>query len=75
MLTKALRRWAEEGNISPTDFAQVTGYTYQHAYNLLRGNGQVTDDTLGRILRTYGSEVAAEIVKLSQAESSTVNPC
>lgn len=75
MLTKGLRRWAELGGISPTDFARVTGYSYQHSYNLLRGNGQVTDETLGRVLRTFGNEAAAEIIQFSRTEDNTVNPC
>jgi hypothetical protein len=74
MLTKGFRRWAEIRAITPANFARETGYSYQYAYSLLRGSAEVRDDTMGRILRVYGCDAAAEIVKFSQAENSTVVP-
>ena len=53
--------WAERNGVRPADFARNTGYSYGHAHQLLRGDAAVTNETLGRILTTYGSEVAAEI--------------
>lgn len=66
-LTEGVRAWAEQENIRPMDFAKVTGYSYQHAHNLLKGKGQATDETLGRISRTYGAAAVKEILALGRA--------
>jgi transcriptional regulator with XRE-family HTH domain len=69
-LTVRLRSWAEKKGIRPSDFARVTGYSYQHAYQLLRGSAEAMDETLGRVARCYGAEAVAEIVG-PQEQSST----
>jgi plasmid maintenance system antidote protein VapI len=65
-LTKALRVWAEQEHIVPSSFAAKTGYSYQHAYNLLKGGGKVSDETLGRISRTFGVDAVREIMVLER---------
>jgi hypothetical protein len=54
----ALIKWAEDKGISPTDFHKATGYTYQHAWNLLRGKEYPGQETVGRMLAAYGPEAA-----------------
>ncbi len=72
-LTEGMRGWAERQGIKPADFARKTGYSYQHAYQLLRGNAEVMDETLGRVARCYGLEAVEAILgSSSQQESSTV---
>ena len=61
-LTEGLRSWAEGRAITPAEFARKTGYSYQHAFNVLRGGSEATDDTLGRVTRCYGPEAAMEIL-------------
>lgn len=62
-LKAGLRAWAEEMQISPAEFARVTGYSYNHAYQLLRGDAAVTTEVIGKITVTYGPEAAATILK------------
>lgn len=62
LLTEKVRAWALRESIRPADFARKTGFSYQHAYNLLSGSGRVSDETLGRISRTYGAQVLDEIL-------------
>ena len=62
-LKTSLREWAEKQNVTPAEFARVTGYSYNHAYQLLRGDAAVTTEVIGRIIVTYGPEVAGEILK------------
>lgn len=62
-LTFALREWADREKISPAGFAAKMGYSYQHAYNLLRGAGRMTDETLGRIGRLYGAGAVGSILE------------
>jgi plasmid maintenance system antidote protein VapI len=66
-LTKKVRAWASQEAIRPKDFAKKTGYSYQHAYNLLKGKGLVSDETMGRISRTYGPSAVSEIMALEPA--------
>lgn len=65
-MTRALRVWAEQEHIKPAGFAETTGYSYQHSYNLLKGGGKVSDETLGRISRTYGADAVREIMVLER---------
>lgn len=59
---KAFQMWAKREAIRPIDFATKTGYSYIHAYNLLRGASDVTFETLGRIMLGYGTAVMNEIM-------------
>jgi plasmid maintenance system antidote protein VapI len=63
---KTLQDWAEREGITPAEFARKTGYSYQHSFNLLRGKTEVTEETLGRILVGFGSDVANEVVSCVQ---------
>lgn len=70
-LTEGLRSWAERNGVRPAEFARKTGYSYMHAYQLLHGNAQAADETLGRVARTYGAGAVAEIVGDAQSQDST----
>ncbi len=58
---QALQNWAIGNRITPVMFAAVMGYTYNHAYQILRGNADVTFDVLGRFTVAYGPEAAARL--------------
>jgi hypothetical protein len=51
---KALVRWAKEKAITPATFSKATGYSYAHAWGLLKGKRVVTDETVGRTLAAFG---------------------
>ena len=57
---QALRTWAAANQIGPVEFHRQTGFTYQHAWNILRGNRPITEKTLGRLLIVWPE--AAQIV-------------
>jgi transcriptional regulator with XRE-family HTH domain len=61
LMTEVIREWAEMNDVSPTDFSEKLGYTYQYAWNVLRGKGEVRDETLGRLAIGFDIE-ALEIV-------------
>lgn len=56
-----LQTWAEKHDISPTALMRYTGYSYQHAWDLLRGTREVNEGTIGRILTKVPSEIGAEL--------------
>lgn len=58
---QALQDWAAKTRVTPTEFARKMGYTYNHAYQLLRGNVEVTLETLGRFVVAYGAKAAQPI--------------
>jgi len=65
-LKAGLVAWAERDGISPAEFSRRTGYSYNHAYQLLRGQAAVTTDTLGRVFVAYGMEVVRDIFVLCE---------
>lgn len=65
-LKKALQAWAERHSITPAVLAQDLGYTYNHAFQILRGSSKVSDETMGKLTLTYGAEAAAEILGLAE---------
>jgi hypothetical protein len=69
-LTEMVRAWATRENIRPIDFSRKTGYSYQHAFNLLNGTGRATDETIGRIGRTYGAEAVGIILEEKKDEAA-----
>lgn len=58
---KILIEWAERHNITPAELQKVAGYSYQHAWNLLRGTQEVTASTIGQILASFPAEVGQEL--------------
>lgn len=72
-VTKALIEWAARSDTNPVEFARRTGYTYNHAAMLMRGEARFTENTLGRVLLAYGPEVAEPLAVIMRAESSNGN--
>ncbi len=68
--SKALIQWAANNEVSPADFSRSTGYSYNHAAMLLRGEAKVTEQTLGRVLLAYGPEVAEPLAALMRANGN-----
>jgi hypothetical protein len=64
-LTKGLRAWALKHDVTPTKFAEKTGYKYAYAWDLLRGKGEFTQEGLGRFTLVYGLEATAEVMQLA----------
>ena len=57
----ALQAWATANRITPADFSRAMTYSYNHAYQLLRGDAPITDEMLGRFVLAYGFEAAAPL--------------
>ncbi len=70
-LKHAVQAWAKQREIRPTDFAKATGYSYNHAYQVLLGDAAVTAETLGRITLAYGAGAVMEIEKTAQELPTT----
>lgn len=60
---QALQIWAQQHNITPAQFAKDTEYSYQHAWNILAGETDVTLETLGRIVIAYGTDSVLPVIK------------
>ena len=58
---QALQNWATDNGVTPAAFAEKTGFSYQHSWNLLKGSTCPTDATLGRFLMAYGADAARKI--------------
>ena len=70
-LKNGLRKWVEQKEISIPDFARQMEYSYNHAYQLLRGTyAAVTAEVIGRIVLVFGAEAAEEILDLANAPVS-----
>lgn len=65
----ALQSWANKNHISPAEFGRKMGYSYNHAYQLMRGEAEVTIDMLGRFMVAYGADDAKEIAAAFQDEA------
>lgn len=57
----------EEFGHTVTDFSKRCQYTYTHAWQLLEGEAEITDATLGRLIRAYGHKVAGRVADLMPA--------
>lgn len=71
-LKSALQAWAEAQGIKPPDFSRRMGYSYNHAYQLLVGDTDVTDGVMGRLLLSYGPDAAAQVINLAGVEAAPV---
>jgi len=68
----ALRAWADSNEVTPAEFGRKMGYTYNHAYQLLRGEAEVTVDMLGRFVVAYGAE-ASRTIAAAFAQNASPN--
>lgn len=66
---QALQDWAKKTGITSTKFANDMSYTYNYAYQLLKGDADVTLETLGRFVVTYGTVAAQPIAAAFQDEA------
>jgi hypothetical protein len=65
-LKAGLRRWAEVNGISVPDFARKMEYSYNHAYQLLRGTyADATPMMIGKVAMAYGADAAQQILEFS----------
>lgn len=71
---QALQAWAQVKEIAPTDLAIQTGMSYQHAWNIMRGEYPITYETLGKLLVVFGVEgPAPAIAEAMRAEQTNGN--
>jgi len=63
-LKLGLKKWIEKHTFIP-EFAKRTGYSYQHAWSLIRSKAPITDSVIGRFVSTYGVDALAEWFSLS----------
>ncbi|PKN93962.1 MAG: hypothetical protein CVU44_06050 [Chloroflexi bacterium HGW-Chloroflexi-6] len=64
-LKTAMAQWVEQQGVRPVDFARKMGYSSAYAWSLLRGQANVTTETLGRFVMAYGSQAAGEVLALA----------
>lgn len=65
-----LAAYVVEKGISPVRFAALTGFTYSHSWDLLRGRREPTNETLGRLVRAGLTEVAERMAKAMEAQAA-----
>jgi len=63
-MKETLVRWAEVRGVTPAMLAKWTGWSYQHAWDLLRGKRDVTVENVGRVVMTAPCEDAAELYRM-----------
>ena len=51
---QALRTWAKKNDIYPAKLAHDCCFTPAHAWEILKGDRDITYETLGRLLIAYG---------------------
>lgn len=61
-LKSALPTWCEKNDISITKFAEKMGYTYAHAWSILRGKVPVSVTVVGQFVLAFGLEAARELL-------------
>jgi len=62
-ITTAVRGWTEMAAITPAKFARSLGYSYNHAYQMLKGEGTASVETVGRIAIHFGADAVADILR------------
>ncbi len=70
-ITLAVRSWASDKSINPADFARQCGYSYNHAYQMLKGEQTASAETIGRIAINYGADAVTEV--LNRINQPTTN--
>lgn len=69
-LKTALNAWAEQNHVRPSAFARALGYTPAYGWSLLRGQAEVTPEMFGRFVLAYGTDAAAEVIKLAGLQTT-----
>jgi hypothetical protein len=64
-LKTALNEWVKKHNLTIVMFSEKMGYTYTHAWSLLRGRVDFTTEVFGRFVFAYGIDAGQELMKLA----------
>lgn len=64
-MTKALGVWAKKKSIRPTDFEDAMGWTYNHAWRIIKGRDPFTEAAYGRFIQAYGLNELREIFRIA----------
>lgn len=74
-----LRGWIDRSGLNIPQFAREMGYSYNHALLVVKGERPITEETLGRLLITYGPDgpawpVAQALVAKREREAQAEKP-
>lgn len=69
-----LKTWAEAHEITPAQLQVFTKYSYQHTWDLLRGNREVNEATIGRILTALPAELGQDLYEAISAQKQDSTP-
>jgi hypothetical protein len=64
-MTKALAVWAKRHNMRPVDFEDGMGWSYNHAFNVLRGKYIFSPEAYGTFIRSYGMSALLEVARIA----------
>jgi len=64
-LKQGLIQWSRKHGVTPAVFAGKMNYAYATAWDLLRGKRYFTQEAFGRFAIAYGTDAAAELLKLA----------
>ncbi len=63
-----LREWTRKRNITPALLAKQTAFSYQHAWNIIDGETEISFETLGVLLIAYGIRGPAPAIAKAMRE-------
>ena len=64
-MSKALGVWAKHHNVRAVDFEDAMGWSYNHAFNVLRGKFTFTKEAYGTFIRAYGMGALLEVARIA----------
>lgn len=67
-LTPALRIWAKRKNIRPVDLQRALGWSYSHAWGVLRGSYKFSQEAYGHFFMVYGLPELEEILRIAKID-------
>lgn len=70
-LKRGLIQWSRKYAVTPAGFAERMSYAYATAWDLLRGKRQFTQEAFGRFAIAYGTDAAAELLKLADVSGNS----
>jgi plasmid maintenance system antidote protein VapI len=70
-LKRGLTQWSRKYEVTPAAFAERMSYAYATAWDLLRGKRQFTQEAFGRFAIAYGTDAAAELLKLADVSGNS----
>ena len=63
-----LQDWTRKRNITPALLSKQTGFSYQHAWNIIDGETEISFETLGVLLIVYGIRGPAPAIAKAMRE-------